>query len=84
MGDDKPTGQEGVLIRGVLDATPKPWYQSKTVWLNGLTILALGLSLPEVSSIVPPAAIKYVAALNAVANLVLRMGGSQPLGKAGQ
>jgi hypothetical protein len=58
----------------------KAWYQSKTVWLNGLTILVLGLSLPEVSSLVPEDAVKYVAAVNAVANLLLRMGGSAPIG----
>jgi hypothetical protein len=57
----------------------KPFWQSKTVWLNGLTILVLGLSLPEVSSLVPEDAVKYVAAVNAVANLLLRMGGSSPL-----
>lgn len=50
----------------------KPAWQSWTIALNGLTLLTLALTLPEVNAIVPAAALPYIAAFNAVANLLLR------------
>jgi len=59
----------------------KPWYQSKVVWINVITFTALALSLPEVGTIVPNAAAKFVSALSALLNLWLRVNTTQPLGK---
>jgi len=59
----------------------KPWYQSKVIWINVITFTALALSLPEVGTIVPNAAAKFVSALSALLNLWLRVNTAQPLGK---
>jgi hypothetical protein len=61
----------------------KAWYASKTVWVNGLSLLVITLALPEISALVPPAAVKYVAAVNAAANLWLRWGTATPLSSNG-
>jgi hypothetical protein len=61
----------------------KAWYLSKTVWVNAITLLTLALALPEVVAIVPPEAVKYVAAVNAAANLWLRWGTATPLSSDG-
>lgn len=51
----------------------KAWYQSKTVWVNVITLLSVAPLLPEFNAILPPAATKYVLAIVAVANLALRL-----------
>lgn len=53
----------------------KPWYTSGEMWLNLAALLSLALMLPEVGEIVPTSAVKYVAALNAILNLALRIFG---------
>lgn len=59
----------------------KPWYESKTLWLNLATLVSLALVLPEVGEVIPAAWTKYIAAGNAVLNLALRVFGAtaQPL-----
>lgn len=51
----------------------KPFYASKTCWVNGITFALLALAQPEVGGLVPPRAIPYVAALNVILNLALRL-----------
>ena len=51
----------------------KPIMASKTVWLNLATVLAAALAVPEVSGIIPAAALPYLLALNAVLNIVVRV-----------
>ena len=50
---------------------PKPWFESKTLWVNALTgIITLVTSL---SGTLPPEGGKYVAMFLVVANVVLRL-----------
>lgn len=47
--------------------------ESKTVWINAFVFLGMVLSATDVLAIVPKDALGYVAALNAVVNLILRV-----------
>lgn len=51
----------------------KPWYLSKTLWFNIITILAAILAVPEITSIIPPEFLKYIVALNGIGNIILRV-----------
>ena len=51
----------------------KSWYQSRTVWLNLITLLVAGLAVPDVISLVPPDGMKYLLAASALLNLILRV-----------
>jgi len=48
----------------------KPWYLSKTLWLNGLTLLATVLAADEVRQIIDPV---LLVKIQAGLNLVLRL-----------
>lgn len=50
----------------------KPFYQSKTFWLNGITIVLAFLALPEFTSVVPETWLPFIAVVNGFGNLVLR------------
>jgi hypothetical protein len=57
----------------------KAWYASKTIWLNVILAIVSALSASNID--LPPEAFKWIALAGAVANGVLRMMTSQPLGK---
>jgi hypothetical protein len=61
--------------------TPKPWYHSRTLWLNALTLATLLLAYlasdPLFVNLAP-----YIATANALLNIVLRFLTSQPIGTA--
>ena len=52
----------------------KPWYQSKTIWVN-LVILLVGiLGVVADSELVPPKVVVYITGIALpIANMVLRM-----------
>jgi hypothetical protein len=56
----------------------KPAVESRTVWLNTgiIVFVALALSIPEVSAIIPAVAQPYVVAAVAILNLFLRLNGT--------
>lgn len=54
----------------------KPWYTSKTLWLNVATLLSLAPAIPEVVQIVPDGAVRYIAAAVALLNLAIRLFGT--------
>jgi len=58
----------------------KPIWQSKVFWFNVLTILAALAAMPEISTILPPEWLKWIAALNAIGNVVLRVFTNTPIG----
>ena len=51
----------------------KPLKKSKTLWLNIATALAAALAVPEITGIIPVAAMPYLLALNAALNILLRV-----------
>lgn len=51
----------------------KNWWESRTIWLNILTVLASVLALPESVGIIPAAALPFLLWVNAVGNIVLRV-----------
>ncbi len=58
----------------------KPWYESKTVWLNALAILvAVGYYLLDQPGVVPAQYLVYATAIIGALNLVLRMLTTQPI-----
>lgn len=55
----------------------KPWWQSKTMWINGLTAAAtMG---GEVSGLLPPSVNIYLIPALAVLNILLRAVTTQPV-----
>lgn len=69
-----------------IDIPTKPWYASKTVWLNaiGLLVLVLGIVIDNATPLaLPPQALAWLGVLLAVANGVLRFVTSQPIGPEG-
>jgi len=48
----------------------KKWFESKTVWFNTISTILAILSLADIQAFVPA---KYIALINAVGNVVLRM-----------
>lgn len=56
-------------------ATPKPWYQSKTMWTNLFFIAAGAASLPFTGKAAGAAAI-----VGGIANIGLRLLTNQPIG----
>jgi hypothetical protein len=53
--------------------TGKPWYQSKTIWLNIISGIVAILTQANIIAILPPSKLPLVAAITAVANIVLRL-----------
>lgn len=51
----------------------KPWYASKTLWVNVLMMVGLILTATDVLAVVPKEMLPYVGAANAVVNIVLRV-----------
>jgi hypothetical protein len=59
--------------------THKPWYTSKTLWLNVITLLVAILSLVPQSFELEEPILKVVLFLNAVLNIVMRFVSGQPI-----
>ncbi len=51
----------------------KRWYQSKTIWLNVITLTVTILALPEVLNLIPTSGLPWVVAFQAAANVMLRL-----------
>ena len=51
----------------------KPWYTSKTVWLNVITLAVSALAIPDIVNLIPVENMKYALAASAGLNLVLRV-----------
>ncbi|MGE4164286.1 MAG: hypothetical protein AB7G23_21425 [Vicinamibacterales bacterium] len=59
---------------------PKPFYQSRTFWLNLVGLLLLALASPEIVEILPVESRPYIAAAVAVLNILNRsMSTTSPL-----
>jgi hypothetical protein len=61
----------------VLTPKPKPWWQSKTIWLNVISGLLEGAQLFIGVQFIPPGILTLVTN---VLNIVLRKMTSQPIG----
>ena len=48
-------------------------WDSKTVWFNVITIILAVIALPEFVSIISPSLLPYIALVNSVGNLLLRV-----------
>lgn len=58
----------------------KPWYRSKTVWVNGIAVLAAVADAALGMDLIPgPTAAAWVAAALAGANLFLRKVTTEPI-----
>lgn len=53
---------------------PKPFYFSKTVWLNVITTIVAALTfLPTVGGLIPEAALPYLLGAVGILNIILRV-----------
>jgi hypothetical protein len=50
----------------------KPWYLSRTAWLNIISFALAALSLPEVAGLIPSSALPAILAISAIGNLYLK------------
>lgn len=57
----------------------KKWYESKTLWLNGLTLLAALLAMPELSAAVG-GHVEALMVIQSAVNIVLRFVTSTAIG----
>lgn len=57
----------------------KPFWQSKTFWINSVTLLVTALTWAAGSAVVPPSWQPVITAGLAVANILLRLITDQPL-----
>lgn len=51
---------------------PKPWWQSKMLWANIITLLVTIIGLPEVTGLFGPDSLKIIIMLQGVMNVLLR------------
>lgn len=59
---------------------PKPWYQSKTIWLNAVTFAAGMLAVIQVTpNLLPDSATPWIVLALAGCNLLLRLVTGEPL-----
>lgn len=59
---------------------PKPFYESRTFWINLVGLLLLALASPEIVEILPAESRPYIAAAVAVLNIINRsMSATSPL-----
>lgn len=50
----------------------KPWYLSKTIWINAASLLVAVLQLVSQQPWIPPSAIPVIGSVVAIANIYLR------------
>ena len=50
----------------------KPFWESSTFWVNVGTIVVIIIGLPEVTNILPEWTYRYLLAVSAVINVILR------------
>lgn len=53
--------------------TNKPIWESKTFWINVLMAVGMVLTATEVVAVLPPEALPWLAAGNAILNIILRV-----------
>jgi hypothetical protein len=58
---------------------PKPWYLSRTLWLNAIAFTVMLLTLPELGALVPASWRPIIGVLVAAGNMALRFSTAQPL-----
>lgn len=61
----------------------KPWYTSRTLWLNiaGFLVIAIGIVIDSASILdLPPKMLAYLGVLLAILNALLRFRTAQPIG----
>lgn len=51
----------------------KPWYESKMLWVNVVTTIALTVEILTQGQLIPAVALPYVAAGVAILNVILRV-----------
>ena len=56
---------------------PKPIWQSKTFWVNALTLVATVLG--SITGILPPEAAPYIVGVQSVVNVILRFLTERPV-----
>lgn len=57
----------------------KPFFLSKTEWLNIIALVLAVLAIPEFVAVVPTAWLPYIALLTAVGNMILRTISDKPI-----
>jgi hypothetical protein len=58
---------------------PKPWYQSKTIWLNVVTVLIVSLTAISREMGLTATQLEIIAVIVAVLNILLRVLTDRPL-----
>lgn len=58
---------------------PKPWWESKIILANLLTVAAAMLAAPELLDLMGPGALRYVAAVQALITIALRFVSAGPV-----
>lgn len=59
--------------------SPKPWYKSKTIWLNVVTVLIVALTAISREMNLTAAQLEIIAVVVAVLNIALRVIRDRPL-----
>lgn len=62
-----------MIRKRVAVCATKPFYASKTLWLNAVALVVALLSLPELGHVVPEHWLPYIAIATALGNKVLRL-----------
>jgi uncharacterized membrane-anchored protein len=52
--------------------TAKPWWASKTLWANGIAVIAAGLTITGVADLTPEMQAEIVAVIIGGVNIALR------------
>ena len=50
----------------------KPWYKSRTYWLNIVTGALAVSAMPEVAAVLPAESLKWIALTNVLGNMLVR------------
>lgn len=63
-----------------MSAPAKPWWASKTLWANGIAVLAAGLTVTGVADLTPEVQAEIVAVIIGGVNIALRFMTKDPIG----